>query len=51
MGKIEISDGISARTIPTSEFTHSIRIEVGSGDTPRVIVPEGVSVDRLKTAE
>lgn len=51
MGKIEISDGISTRTIRTSALSHPIRIEAAAPGGPRVIVPEGVSVEHLKPAE
>lgn len=51
MGSIEISDGVSSRTIPTGAFAHAIRIEASAADGLRVIVPEGVSVDSLETPD
>ena len=50
MGTIEISDGVSNRHIPVGSLTGHIRIELAATGGPRVIVPEGVGVERLQPA-
>lgn len=46
MGYIELKDGISSRRIDLPGLTGYIRIDVTGEDSPRVVVPAGVTVDR-----
>ena len=45
MGYIELHDGVSTRRIEAPELPGVVRIELRSDD-PRVVVPDGVTVDR-----
>lgn len=46
MGKIDVHDGTMVRTVPIQAFNGTVRIESDSDGTPRIVVPEGVTVER-----
>lgn len=47
MGTIEVSDGTTSRSIPLPGLNGTIRIELVGEDAPRIVVPEGVRIDRV----
>lgn len=47
MGYIELCDGINNRRIPVPELVDPLRIEVAGDHEPRIVVPQGMRVDRV----
>lgn len=51
MGYIELSDAGYSRRMHVPELDGTIRIELKSGDDHRLVVPEGMLVDRVPEAD